>query len=51
MSREKTGGPAFPRPTSTDEHIEPCNVEIAQAGMHAAEQQICERLAQILNGD
>ena len=27
------GGPAFPRPNSTDEHSQPCNVSYAEDGM------------------
>lgn len=27
------GGPAFPRPASTDEHTEPCNHYLDQQGM------------------
>ena len=33
MTDTKDGGPAFPRPLSTDDHREPCNVEFAQSGM------------------
>ena len=31
--RERDGGPAFPRPASTDEHGSPCNVYQDQDGM------------------
>lgn len=33
MSEIKDGGPAFPRPASTDEHSLPCNVYQDQMGM------------------
>lgn len=33
VSVPKDGGPAFPRPASTDEHSQPCNVFVEQAGM------------------
>lgn len=33
MSDKPDGGPAFPRPVSTDEHDSPCNVFYEQSGM------------------
>lgn len=33
MVNKNDGGPAFPRPTSTDEHGQPCNIYQDQTGM------------------
>lgn len=31
--KKNDGGPAFPRPLSTDEHVNQCNVSMDQQGM------------------
>ena len=48
------GGPAFPRPQSTDEHVHQCNLAPAQDGMSLrdwfASQVIAAVYAEAING-
>lgn len=48
VSVPKDGGPAFPRPASTDEHSQPCNVFVEQAGMSLRDWFAGNALASIL---